>query len=80
MDFEFTDNDLKTSYNDQQVTLVDEGQDIVKITKDGIFKVTGKHSQIVVDAPDTAKPHIILENANITKMVFLERAKRPKGG
>jgi len=80
MDFEFTDNDLKTSYNDQQVTLVDEGQDIVKITKDGIFKVTGKHSQIVVDAPDTAKPHIILENANITSSngpaIFISKADK----
>lgn len=40
-------------------------EEIIKITAEGTYVVTGKHKQIVVSAPDTAKVQIVLKNAEI---------------
>lgn len=64
MDLEFTENDKNSSYSDSQIKSTDN-KEIIEITADGIYKVTGNHSQIVINAPDTAKPRIILENVNL---------------
>lgn len=80
MDLEFTDNDKNSNYSNSAVKATDENEDIIKITTDGIFKVTGNHSQIVVNAPDTAKPKIILENVNIScengPAIYIESADK----
>ncbi len=80
MDLEFTDNDSKESYSETSVTSISQSEDIVSITKDGVYKITGKHSQIKVSAPETAKPQIILENAEIANKngpaIYIEQADK----
>lgn len=66
MDLDFTDNDLSGEYDPKTVTTVSEKEDVVKITDGGSYLVSGKHTQIVVEASDTDKPQIILSNAEIT--------------
>ena len=65
MDFEFTNNDTDYSVDEARAVTVKESEDLVKITKEGTYIVTGKHSGITVDAPDTAKIKIVLKNAEI---------------
>lgn len=66
MDLKFTENDLKSIYSDSEIIVVEDNKDKIEITKDGVYKVSGKHTQITVNTNETAKPHIILENAEIT--------------
>lgn len=66
MDLEFTDNDLKTDYPEDEITEAEAENGIVTVSSDGIYRVTGSLSQIIVNAPKNAKPHIILENAQIS--------------
>lgn len=65
MDFEFTSNDLNYGYDESSAVKAGENEDIIKITAEGTYIVTGKHSQITVSAPDTAKIKIVLKNAAI---------------
>lgn len=65
MDFEFTSNDLNYGYDESSAVTAGENEDIIKITAEGTYIVTGKHSQITVSAPDTAKIKIVLKNAAI---------------
>lgn len=65
MDFEFTGNDLDSDYDEGSAKAISEDEDIVKITAEGTYLVTGKHTQILVSAPDTAKIKIALKNATI---------------
>lgn len=65
MDFEFTGNDSDYGYDESSAKVVSENEDAVKITAEGTYVVTGKHTQIVVSAPDTAKIKIVLKNASI---------------
>lgn len=65
MDFELTNNDLTYDYDRSSAKEVSEAEDIIKITAEGTYIVTGKHTQIVVSAPDTAKIKIVLQNATI---------------
>lgn len=66
MDFEFTDNDLKSTYSDSEIAVIEDDKKEIEITKDGVYKVSGKFSQLTVNTNETAKPHIILENAEIS--------------
>ncbi len=43
----------------------DENEEIIKITAEGTYVVTGRHTQIIVSAPDTAKIKIVLKDAEI---------------
>lgn len=63
MDFEFTSNDLNYGYDESSAETASE--DVIKITAEGTYVVTGKHTQIAVSAPDTAKIKIVLKNAAI---------------
>ena len=65
MDFEFTNNDLTYDYDESSAKYIGENEDTVKITAEGTYIVTGKHKQIIVTAPDTAKIKIVLNNAAI---------------
>lgn len=65
MDFEFTNNDLNYGYDGASAVTVGENEATVKITAEGTYLVTGKHTQILVSAPDTAKINIVLKNAEI---------------
>lgn len=65
MDFEFTNNDLNYGYDEASAVTVGENEATVKITAEGTYLVTGKHTQILVSAPDTAKIKIVLNNATI---------------
>ena len=65
MDFEFTSNDLNYGYDESSAVTAGENDEVIKITAEGTYIVTGKHSQITVDAPDTAKIKIVLKNAAI---------------
>lgn len=65
MDFEFTNNDLNYGYDESSANTVGENEDIIKITAEGTYVITGRHTQIVVSAPDTAKIKIVLKNAAI---------------
>lgn len=65
MDFEFTNNDLDYSFDESSAKAVGEDEDIIKITAEGTYLITGKHTQIVVSAPETAKVKIVLKNATI---------------
>lgn len=65
MDFELTNNDLTYDYDEGSAKAIGENEDTVKITAEGTYLVTGKHTQIVVSAPDTAKIKIVLNNATI---------------
>lgn len=65
MDFELTNNDLTYDYDEDSAIVISEDEDIVKITAEGTYLVTGKHTQILVSAPDTAKIKIVLKNAQI---------------
>lgn len=65
MDFEFTNNDLSFDLDESTAVITDESEDIIKITAEGTYVVTGKHKQIVVSAPDTAKVKLVLKNAEI---------------
>lgn len=65
MDFEFTNNDTDYGFDEAGAVNVKESEDTVKITKEGTYILTGKHSRITVDAPDTAKIKIVLNNAEI---------------
>lgn len=64
MDFEFTNNDLDYSFDESSAKAIGE-EDIIKITAEGTYLITGEHTQIVVSAPDTAKVKIVLKNATI---------------
>lgn len=66
MDLEFTDNDLKSDYSDSEITDAKATDGIVKITSDGVYRVSGNIEQIRVEADSKAKPHILLENADIS--------------
>ena len=66
MDFEFTKNDLNYGYDEASAVEVGKNEDIVKITAEGTYLVTGRHTQILVSAPDTAKIKIVLKDAEIT--------------
>ena len=66
MDFEFTNNDLNYGYDEASAVEVGKNEDIVKITAEGTYIVTGRHTQILVSAPDTAKIKIVLKDAEIT--------------
>ena len=65
MDFAFTNNDLSFGYDESSAVTADENEDIIKITAEGTYVVTGRHTQITVSAPDTAKIKIVLKNAEI---------------
>ena len=65
MDFKFTNNDLNYGYDESSANTVGENEDIIKITAEGTYVITGGHTQIVVSAPDTAKIKIVLKNAAI---------------
>ena len=66
MDLDFSDNDLKSTYSDSEITVIEDDKNEIEITKDGVYKVSGKFSQLTVNTNETAKPHIILENAEIS--------------
>lgn len=61
MDFTFSDRDLKNDYDKSESV---SGKEI-KITAEGTYSLTGDITSITVDAPDTAKVQIILDNAKI---------------
>ena len=65
IDFEFTNNDLSFDFDESTVVITDENEETIKITAEGTYLVTGKHKQIVVSAPDTAKIQLVLKNAEI---------------
>lgn len=78
----FTENDLKEDYEASQSvnivlngssascnsTTVNISDNIVTITDDGTFVISGKlnNGMIIVDAPETAKPHLIFNGVDIT--------------
>lgn len=66
MDFELTNRDLDSSYDESSATTVSENEDVIDITKDGIYIISGNHSQIVVNASDSAKIQIVLKGAKIS--------------
>ncbi|MGN0492007.1 MAG: carbohydrate-binding domain-containing protein, partial [Acutalibacteraceae bacterium] len=80
MDFEFTGNDLNYGYDESAAVAVDEGEDIIKITAEGTYAVTGSHTQINVNAPDTAKIKIVLKDAEIVNStgpaIYIEAADK----
>lgn len=80
MDLEFTDNDKNSDYSSSQIKSTDSKNGIIKITADGVYNITGNHSQIVVNAPETAKPKIILDNADLNcengPAIYIEKADK----
>lgn len=64
MDLDFTENDKITSYNENSIKKFD-AQEKIEIDSDGIFEISGKCGQLIISAPDTAKPKIILNNAEL---------------
>ena len=65
MDFELTNNDLTYDYDESSAIAIGENEDTVKITSEGTYLITGRHTQITVSAPDTVKIKIVLKNAVI---------------
>lgn len=80
MDFDFTNNDTDYSPDQAAAVTVKESENLVKITESGTYIVTGKHSRITVDAPDTAKIKIVLKNAEIVSSdgpaIFVKQADK----
>ncbi len=61
LDLKFTDNDL----NEKISGATEIKDETVKITDGGVYKVSGKHTQIIVEAGEKDKPRIILCDAEI---------------
>lgn len=78
MDTKFTDNDRNTSENGSKAT--DENADVITVNDGGTYTVTGKHSQIIVNARESDKPRIILKNADIScengPAIFIKQADK----
>ena len=62
----FTERDLSTDYEITEEIALSDG--FVTITKDGTYHITGTLTggQIIIDATDTAKIQLILDNVTIT--------------
>lgn len=80
MDFEFTDNDLDYGYDEASAATVSTSEDSIKITSAGTYIITGQHSGITVDAPDSDKIKIVLKNAEIScgdgPAIFIKNADK----
>lgn len=66
MDFEFTDSDTDYGYDEASAITVGENQQEVNITAAGTYVIVGSHTSVTVDAPDTAKIRIVLNDAVIS--------------
>ena len=78
----FSDRDFEVGYGDHvTVTLSDGGSqadgegvtvegDVVKITREGVYKLTGTLSkgQIQVELPDTDKAQLVLDNVSVSNL------------
>ncbi len=77
MDFGFTDRDLKTEYDENAESLSD---DKINITAEGTYVLTGNITSVTVNASDTAKIQIILDNAKINNpdgpAVYISKADK----
>lgn len=66
MDFSFSDRDLTYTYNEAETKTVSENEETVKITSAGTYKISGKHKQISIEANDTDKIQLVLNNTEIS--------------
>ncbi len=77
MDFGFTDRDLKTEYDENAESL---SGDKINITAEGTYVLTGNINSVTVNAADTAKIQIILDNAKINNpdgpAVYISKADK----
>lgn len=63
MDFSFSDRDLENGYEENEAETLSGSE--VKITAEGTYVLTGDIISVTVNASDTAKIQIVLDNANI---------------
>ena len=65
----FTERDRRTDYDADTATRIDlnTASSPVMITEEGVYLLSGSLSgRVIVDAPDTAKVQIVLDNATLT--------------
>ncbi len=66
MDFDFSKSDTEYDYDDSEAKTVSDSEDSVKITAAGTYVISGRHSSVTVEAPDSAKVRLVLKNAEIS--------------
>jgi len=64
----FTDKDLSGEYDGAECARIELGSENVSITEEGVYVLSGSLSEgmVIVDADDTAKVQLILDNAEIS--------------
>lgn len=64
----FTERDLDPSYDEKEAKSISLADEDVTITEEGIYVLSGKLSDgsVIIDAGETAKVQIVLNNAEIT--------------
>lgn len=65
MDFTFSKKDTEYGYDESEASAVSESEENIKITVAGTYVISGSHTSVTVDAPDTAKVRLVLKNARI---------------
>ena len=66
MDFDFSKSDTEYDYDESEAKTVSDSEDSVKITTAGTYVISGRHSSVTVEAPDSAKVRLVLKNAEIS--------------
>lgn len=66
MDFDFSKSDTEYDYDESEAKTVSDSEDSVKITTAGTYVISGLHSSVTVEAPDSAKVRLVLKNAEIS--------------
>lgn len=66
MDFDFSKSDTEYDYDDSEAKTVSDSEDSVKITAAGTYVISGRHSSVMVEAPDSTKVRLVLKNAEIS--------------
>ncbi len=66
MDFDFSKSDTEYDYDESEAKTVSDSEDSVKITAAGTYVLSGRHSSVTVEAPDSAKVRLVLKNAEIS--------------
>lgn len=65
MKTDLTDRDREDSY-DSDAMVLDDQAETVTVTAAGTYLLSGSHRQIVIQAPNTAKIQLVLQNVTVT--------------
>ena len=69
----FTDRDKRNEYDAASATRITLSGESITLSQEGCYIITGflNDGQIVIDAPDTTKIQLVLDNIPLTPMITL---------